>query len=86
MPDRMKFNMYCSVSYILASASVESQGAAFVHKGEGEKLYRGGYFGSTSGYQIEAAQPGGHASAMRPIVGQKRVTAMVGNGRTVVNS
>jgi hypothetical protein len=35
MPGRMKFNMYCSVSYILASASVESQGAAFVHRGEG---------------------------------------------------
>jgi len=50
--------MYCSVSYILASASVESQGAAFVHNGEGEKLYRGGYFGSVAGGQIEAKHTG----------------------------
>lgn len=55
---------------------MESQGAALVHSGEGEKLYRRGYFGSVAGCQIEAAQPGGHACAIRPIVKQKRATAM----------
>lgn len=35
---------------------MESQGAAFVHNGEGEKLYRGGYFWPAADCQIEAGQ------------------------------